>query len=164
MVNWRRLWAAGLLVFVGAEASAADRPYGVAGCGVGSMAFGPKGMQSSAAFLNGLSFNQSFGISFGSSNCMPTGKGTASDERAQQDFFVANFQSLSKEIAQGAGDTVVAFASALGCAPAAAPTVVVELREDYQRIFAQPGAVAAFDQARATLRADAVLSAQCAKL
>jgi hypothetical protein len=142
----------------------AERKYGLAGCGLGSVFFGKGGAQSSAATTNGLMYNQMFGITSGTSNCVPSGKGSALDERDQEDFFVTNFASLSKDVAKGEGETVVAFASILGCTPAVAPSVGTTLRDGYDSIFSQPGAVAAFDAARDTLRADAALSAQCAKL
>jgi hypothetical protein len=154
--------ALGLLA-VHAEARA-ERKYGMAGCGLGSVIFGAKGMQSSAASTNNASFGQTFAISSGTSNCTPSGKGSAQDEQQQEKFFVANFSTLSKEIAQGSGEALTAFAGTLGCEADAAPAVANGLRGGYDRIFAQPGAVAAFDEARQTLRADPALAVHCAKL
>ncbi len=161
------LSASGIVFAIAAGQAQAERKYGLAGCGLGSVFFGPKSgasTQSIAAYTNYFAYNQMFGISFGTSNCTPSGKGSADDERAQEGFFVSNFQTLSKEIAQGEGETLVAFADALGCEAAVTPAVVNGLRDGYDAIFAQPGAVAAFDVARDTLRADPDLSARCAKL
>src|SRR6266511_1273208 len=48
--------------------------YGAAGCGLGAMAFKdqPGGIQIIAATLNDICANQTFGITFGTSNCGPS--------------------------------------------------------------------------------------------
>ena len=164
-----RYWlcASGLVFGLASGQAHADRIYGVSGCGLGSLLFEPKSgasSQSLAAYSNYLLYNQMFAISFGTSNCVPSGKGTALDEQQQEAFFVANFSTLSKEIARGEGETVLALAGTLGCEPKLADAVAGELQAGYDTIFAQPGAVAAFDAACDTLRADPIVSAGCAKL
>lgn len=154
----------GLTLGLAASAARAERKYGMAGCGLGSIMFGTKSMQTSAATFNDSFGSQSWGILSGTSNCQPSGKGSAQDERQQEDFFVANFATLSKEVAQGDGEALVAFAGVLGCADAVTPAVAGNLRDGYGRIFSRPGAVAAFDAARDSLRADAALAAECVKL
>src|SRR4051812_44427690 len=56
--------------------------YGMAGCGLGSLAIrdGSKWMQVVAATLNGTGV-QTFGISFGTSNCTEDGVATAAREK-----------------------------------------------------------------------------------
>jgi hypothetical protein len=142
----------------------AERKYGQAGCGLGSLIMKPQSAQSSAAITNGSFGNQTLAITSGTSNCVPSGKGSAMNEMEQQNFFVANFSTLSKEIAQGNGETVTGFAGVLGCDQVIQPQVAAALQADYAAIFAQPGAVAAFDKATGSLRADADIDAHCATL
>lgn len=56
------------------------RKYGMAGCGLGSVLMGSRGAQISAGTTNGTSYNQSFGISFGTLNCIDSNKKMATDK------------------------------------------------------------------------------------
>lgn len=155
----RILIVAGLAALLASRPAAAERKYGIAGCGLGSLVFKPSGNQSTAALLNGTGY-QTLGITTGTSNCTPSGA-KASAELEQEKFFVANFATLSKEIAQGGGDAVVAFAGSLGCAQGNAGRVATQLQANYADIFAEPGAVAAFDAAKDSLRTDPEITAKC---
>lgn len=53
-----------------AKAKAYSRPYGMAGCGLGSMVVGKNGGQVTAGTTNGSSSNQYFGITTGTLNCI----------------------------------------------------------------------------------------------
>lgn len=86
--------------------------YGVAGCGLGSVVFGPKpGMiQIVSATLNGTSANQTFAITTGTLNCdIP--------EMGQQAavFIEINNESFKTELARGHGETVSSLAYILKC-------------------------------------------------
>ena len=59
-----------VVIALGAPTAALAAPYGMAGCGLGSMLFGDGGLQTSAATTNGIVANQSFGITSGTSNCV----------------------------------------------------------------------------------------------
>jgi Protein of unknown function (DUF3015) len=87
--------------------------YGTAGCGLGSMAFGnqPGGLQIIAATLNGICGNQTFGITFGTSNCGP---GLFAD--GTRDFVEANREALAKDVARGEGESIGALAAINRCA------------------------------------------------
>jgi hypothetical protein len=159
-VKKRFLFTVGILVSSLSASAYAERKYGMAGCGLGSLIFKPSGNQSSAAISNGSFGSQSFGITTGTSNCTPSGSKEAAVQE-QEDFFVANYSTLSKEIAQGSGDSVVAFAGVLGCDPAQAGAVGAELQAHYETIFKAPGAVAAFETARASIREAPTLDGQC---
>ncbi len=88
-------------------------PYGMAGCGLGSMLIRDNNiMQVLAATTNGSSYSQSFGITTGTSNCTASGAQTAMEQKV---FMQANVASLSVEAAQGSGDNLHAFAELLGC-------------------------------------------------
>jgi hypothetical protein len=87
--------------------------YGAAGCGLGSMAFGDQqgGIQILAATTNGILGNQTFGITFGTSNCGPSlfAQGT-------RNFVEANREVLAKDIARGEGEAIGALTVINACA------------------------------------------------
>lgn len=86
--------------------------YGMAGCGLGSLAIHEDGMiQILAATLNATGF-QTFGISTGTSNCKPNPQATAMEQRV---FIESNLATLKREAASGQGETLSAFADLLGC-------------------------------------------------
>ena len=125
--------AAALLVGVAAEAapkrrSAApatrsyDQPVmssssgtvGMAGCGLGSMVVEDrsKWSQVAAAFLNSTGV-QTFGISFGTSNC--TEDGVAQMSREKDAFVEANLSDIRRDVAAGEGEYLSSLNSLYGC-------------------------------------------------
>lgn len=94
-----------------------SREYGMAGCGLGSMVVGKKGNQVFAATTNGTAWNQTFGISFGTSNCIDS----ESEQVASRidRFVVANKVALAGDIARGQGETLASLSSMLRCPDAA---------------------------------------------
>ena len=89
--------------------------HNLAGCGLGSMLIdsGEKWPQVGAAFLNGTSGSQTFGITSGTSNCVEDGVAEASREK---DFFVeANYADLQRDVAVGSGAYLSSLASLYGC-------------------------------------------------
>lgn len=86
----------------------------MAGCGLGSMVVenNDKWSQVAAAFLNGTGF-QTFGISFGTSNC--TEDGVASASREKDAFVEANIADLRRDVAIGEGEYLSSLASFYGC-------------------------------------------------
>jgi hypothetical protein len=99
--------------------------YGTAGCGLGSMAFDsqPGGIQIIAATLNGICGNQTFGITFGTSNCQPgaLAQGTKS-------FVEANREALAKDIARGEGEAIGALTVINRCADSHAVGAALQAR------------------------------------
>lgn len=86
--------------------------YGAAGCGLGSIVFGPKPgpIQIAAATLNMIALNQTFGITTGTSNCdIPESAYPAAA------FIEANKETLAKELSRGEGESVLGLASLLKC-------------------------------------------------
>jgi hypothetical protein len=134
------------------------RPYGKAGCGLGSLLISPSGNQTSAATTNATGY-QTFAITSGTSNCVPGRKAAAMLE--QERFITANLMSLSKEIAQGEGETLASFAGLLGCEESIYGSVASRLQASYATIFAAPGAISVLDTAKAELRDDVDLAASC---
>jgi hypothetical protein len=95
------------------EEKSFERLYGMAGCGWGSLVQGPDGGQVSAATTNGTLGNQTFGISFGTANCIDD---EAAESSANIDNFIrGNNIALADDIARGNGETLVAFGNVMGC-------------------------------------------------
>ncbi|MEK7355641.1 MAG: DUF3015 family protein [Bdellovibrionota bacterium] len=104
--------------------------YGLAGCGLGSIVFGPKpGMiQIVAATLNGTGV-QTFGITTGTSNCDIPGMGHQAAA-----FIEVNREIVSKDAARGEGETIASLASIMNCSDEAA--FGQNLQQNYESIFA----------------------------
>lgn len=105
--------------------------YGSAGCGLGSMIFEPKEdfMQVFAATTNGISGNQTFGITSGTSNCDTNG-GSA---RSVETFIAANRATLAVEAARGRGETIASLSSLAACGDEAA--LGRTLQSNFKTIF-----------------------------
>ncbi len=86
----------------------------MAGCGLGSIAIedSSKWSQVGAAFLNGTGV-QTFGITFGTSNC--TEDGLAQASREKDAFVEANYADLRRDLTVGSGDYLSSLASLYGC-------------------------------------------------
>lgn len=138
----------------------AERLYGMAGCGLGAMAMGPESGQISAATTNGTVFNQGFGISSGTLNCMTPGEQAALE--TQKTFFVNNLEELSKEMAQGEGQYLEAFAQTFGCSNY--QSFATEMKGSYQEIFSSPGAMSMLDEVRVKVKSSPSLSSQCTQV
>jgi Protein of unknown function (DUF3015) len=88
---------------------------GDAGCGLGGqiISSNTKLAQLGATFLNGLSANQTFGITFGTSGC--TAKGLVQNDKQIQYFVEVNQEQLTRELAQGHGEKISTLAALNGC-------------------------------------------------
>lgn len=107
------------------SAFSAGKPYGYAGCGLGSVLIGKGEPQIIAATTNDLS-TQTFSISSGTSNCV-----TVEDKTAQiKNFIEANYESLITDMAKGNGDTVYTLSSMYGCEK---NIFVKELQKNYSQ-------------------------------
>jgi hypothetical protein len=93
--------------------------YGMAGCGLGSVLFGEsenKGGQILASTTNGVYSNNTFGVSSGTSNCVPSkGAKTAEVQRNVEIFVAANRDALANDIVKSRGETIVTVAGIMGC-------------------------------------------------
>jgi hypothetical protein len=132
--------------------------YGMAGCGLGSVIWG-KNSQISAATTNGTSASQPFGITSGTSNCTTSNQVSMID--VQKEFISGNFETLSKEIAQGNGESLKAFASTFGCKDSAVSEFGIQLQKSHEKIFASPGSQAALDVVREEILSNKSLSQSC---
>ena len=105
--------------------------YGLAGCGLGSVVFGPApGMiQIVAATLNGTGV-QTFGITTGTSNCdIPE----AGHQAAV--FIEVNREVVANDAARGQGETMNSLAAILNCSDAAAFSQ--GLQQNFETIFSK---------------------------
>lgn len=108
----------------------AAKPYGMAGCGLGSQLLGKDGSQIVAATTNGTSGNQTFAISSGTSNCV-----TASEQTARiKNFIEANYESLITDMSKGQGDSLKTLSSFYGCN---ADMFSTEMKNNYGSITPQ---------------------------
>lgn len=132
--------------------------YGMAGCGLGSMAFGEntKLNQVLAATTNGTFGTQTFGISSGTSNC--TAAGVAKIEKETELFVEVNFDVLQKEISQGKGETLNSFASLMGCESS---TFGKGLQSNYKKISAANNSSEFLSNVKTTIHSDSTLSTSC---
>jgi hypothetical protein len=76
---------------------------------------------------------QTFGITTGTSECQQP-KNFASNERANE-FMVANMDNLARDIAQGRGETLDAFAELTGVPADKRPEFNAQLQSGFARIF-----------------------------
>lgn len=119
---------AGTLISVSAQAAS----YQAQGCGLGSTLFTDGSNvvhQSLGAITNALSFNNTFGMTSGTSNCELDGAGG----QANTIFIKANKVALSNDIARGQGATLASLSRMYGCTNFNA--VGAALQKEYKTIF-----------------------------
>ncbi len=108
--------------------------YGMAGCGLGSLVFKENDkMQILAATTNGTFGSQTFGITFGTSNCGENGK-LVSKEQIQQ-YIAVNQNSLKNDIARGNGESLNGLAEIMGVKDSNA--FANQMKANYSKIFAK---------------------------
>jgi len=108
-----------------------SRPYGMAGCGLGSMVIGKRGAQIFAATTNGTFANQTFGITFGTLNCQDSPN---NEVAMRMDHFVAaNKGTLAAEIAKGDGEAIGSLSTIMGCDSAS--KLGTEMQKNFNQIF-----------------------------
>ena len=135
-----------------------QRKYGYAGCGLGSLIFKPNGSQLSAGTSNNIGY-QSVAITSGTSNCVSDDKETALLQ--QESFVVANYATLSKELAQGTGSSVVGLAAVLGCEQSSVQDFGQFAQEKYESIFLAPGSMAMLDKLKVEMAQAPSLTKSC---
>jgi hypothetical protein len=132
-------------VLLGVSASAFAADYGSAGCGLGSLVFKQNdGTQILAATTNGTFGNQTFGITFGTSNC--NAKGMIKVSMARESYIEANYKDLSRESAAGKGEYVANLASLYGYTPADSAQFAQLLQKNHTAIFAANDAKTALNE------------------
>lgn len=145
------------------SAPAFAQKYGSAGCGLGSIVIGPgEGFSQVFAATTNLGYIQASAITSGTSNCTNAAASAAIEN--QESFMANNYSVLSKEMAQGSGETLAGLAETLGCDTSVQPAFASYLQQSYAKIFTQPGAMAALDATRRELKANAELARSCSQL
>ena len=116
-----------------------EKGYGMAGCGLGSMAFGDDNgkIQIIAATTNGTSGTQTFGITSGTSNCNPEDANIAANMNV---YVEANRLALANDVSRGNGETVEGLSQIMGCQDS--KVLGKALKKDYGRIFPSQNAPA----------------------
>ncbi len=112
------------------------------GCGLGTVLFKNSAdnstlLQTFQATTNGIYGNQTFGITTGTSECQQP-KSFANNERLNE-FMVANMDNLARDIAQGRGETLEAFAELVGVPSDQRPAFYQQLQAGFAKIFTTPG-------------------------
>lgn len=135
-----------------------QRPYGMAGCGLGSIVINRQGSQVLAATTNGTSWNQVFGITSGTLNCMDDG---ASEVASKMDTYIhGNKAQLEGDIVKGQGETILALSQVMGCSESA--QLGKTLKANYQSIFdGSQNTNIVTDNIITVIQNDEVLSSQC---
>lgn len=107
------------------------RPYGMAGCGLGSLIIGKSGGQIFAATTNYTYYNQLFAITTGTSNCVDN----PNDEVATRmdRFVVSNKVAMASDIARGSGETISSISKLMGCQSSG--NVATALQRNFREIF-----------------------------
>jgi len=150
------------VVAMSASAYAKGKPYGSAGCGLGSLIFDDKHSlvsQVLASTTNGSSGSQTFGITSGTSNC--TDEGTVADNRVIPLFVEANQTALAKDVARGEGETLSTLSSVMGCSDSTRVGTI--LQKNYERIFpsSSVGATDVTNTIVNVIKSDAELAQSC---
>jgi hypothetical protein len=110
--------------------------YGMAGCGLGSVLFGEtesRGGQILAATTNGLYSNNTFGVSSGTSNCVPDQASSAAVKKNMKLFVSANREALANDIVKSNGETIVTLGNIMGCSDT--NYLGSKLQSRYENIF-----------------------------
>jgi hypothetical protein len=145
----------------GSLAHAQSPKYGMAGCGLGSLAFKEDKVveQVLAGTTNGTFYTQTFGISSGTSNC--TDDGVVSARRQVPMFIEANQIALANDIARGEGETLAHLSSVLGCNDDA--RFGSTLQKNYNKIFSTENIKGArvTDSILSTVKSDSALASNC---
>lgn len=135
------------------------RSYGMAGCGFGSMVMGNQDGQILAATTNGTSFNQMFGITFGTLNCVGSPTHAKADQIDQ--FMLVNRIAFTDDVAREEGETLGVVAHLMGCPESA--EIGPLLHKNFANIFSKPDLYPneVTDHLLTVVGQDPNLSAQC---
>ena len=129
------------LMIAGAAFAAGSAHMNV-GCGLGTLLFKNNAdnstiLQTFQATTNGFYGNQTFGVTTGTSDCVQP-KNFVSNEQLNE-FMVANMDNLARDIAQGRGETLEAFAELMGVPAEKRPEFYGQLQAGFTRVFTAPG-------------------------
>jgi hypothetical protein len=147
------------------EGGSYQAPYGMAGCGLGSVVIksDTKFPQITAATLNGTGYQTSAISCSHSSNCKKEDKDTAQMEQAV--FVAANLRALEVDVSSGGGEYTHAFAQVLGCTGEGQYDRFLEMsRTNYSTIFSSSDPQEVYENYLHVLRAEGKLAADCERV
>lgn len=137
-----------------------------AGCGLGKTLFeGQRGLVPNilAMTTNGISGNNTFGMTSGTSGCEQDS--VVKTEHEQKVFVAANLDSLSEDAARGDGEYLHALSGLMGCGQGAYGQFASLTQEQYDVIFGGADAPqAVLTSLKAELGSDPVLSSRCSRV
>lgn len=138
--------------------------YGMAGCGLGSLVITDNSTwpQVGAWFLNMTGY-QTSAITTGTSNCTDAPPEEA--RKAEQETFVqVNLPVLSKEAAQGSGETLTALAELFGCSEGEGYSAFAQMSSSrYSAIFSGSQASAVVNNYRREIGSNPSLAGACGR-
>ncbi len=125
-------------LMIAGAAFAAGQAHQNVGCGLGTLLFKNNAdnstiLQTFQATTNGIYGNQTFGVTTGTSDCVQP-KNFVSNE-SMKEFMVANMDNLARDIAQGRGETLDAFAELMGVPADKRPEFYAQLQSGFTKIF-----------------------------
>lgn len=148
---------------IGNSMESKDAFYGMSGCGLGSVLFGEtenRGGQILASTTNGIYSNSTFGMSSGTSNCVPDTSEHAAQVKKNMDMFVAaNREALANDIVKNNGDTLTAMSEIMGCSDKA--YLGTKLQSRYETIFATKTDIEVSNNMFNTVTSDRYLVENC---
>ncbi|MGE3609900.1 MAG: DUF3015 family protein [Bacteriovoracaceae bacterium] len=136
--------------------------YGMSGCGLGSVLFGEaesKVGQVLAVTTNNYASNNTFGISSGTSNCVPDKAHTAQVRKNMQLFVTANREALANDIVKSQGETIASISEIMGCKDV--NYLGATLQSRYETIFNSKEDVKVADNMFNTVSSDRYLLESC---
>jgi len=136
-------------------------PYGMAGCGLGSLAIQENTIlhQLGASFVNNIITPQSSAITSGTSNCTDKPRETASLE--QEVFIAANLNSISKAAAQGSGEHLDALGEVFGCSIEGTEALKEMCQTKFDAIFSNSDSQVVLGNLREEIKSNPATAENC---
>ena len=137
-------------------------PWGMAGCGLGSLIVKEKGQlpQIAASFLNDWIVPQTSAITSGTSNCIEPSPAFATAE--QEVYIESNLASLAKDASRGNGSYLHGMAEVFGCNNQASFAKITQ--ENYGNIFSSNNARSVLDNYRTLILNTKGLAEDCSRV
>lgn len=137
---------------------------GSSGCGLGWQVSDKKSLLSSSirATTNGIFLNQTFGMTFGTSDCEK--HSIVKNDKVQLHFTEANLDNLSIEMAQGQGESLMGLAAVMGCKSANYSDFAEMTQSHYETIMNDANARSVLNQVKTQIRANPKLAQNCSAI
>jgi len=136
------------------------------GCGLGKKLFeGQKGLIPNilAATTNGISGNQTFGMTSGTSGC--DADAVILNDKEQEVFVAANLDNLSQDMAMGGGQYLQSMAVLMGCGEGSFSDFAALTQDKYEALMPSDVAPVAFlSGLKHEMAAHPALASSCSRL